>query len=102
MIVIPPPPTFQHYVEDWGQQIYQALSKTCVLPDGKAKEILPAHPDDGFIFLWPVCTHLNPTMPLSKIDGSTFKDYVSPVQCFNSTKLCFACFLGLMAINFCR
>ena len=84
---------YNYYIANWGQQMYKAFSKTDILPNGQAKEILRSCPDNGYLFLRMMHNLLNPNiMEIPSIvcnqipvqGGKSFEDYVSRVKFHHS------------------
>jgi hypothetical protein len=86
------PLKYDYLVKDWNDRLYRALSKTGVLPDGRAQDILRSCSQNGYLFLRKMHHILNPNLmdiPSSVCNcipyqnGEPYDVYVSVMRFFN-------------------
>jgi len=86
------PLKYDYLLEDWNDQLYQALSTKGVLPDGRAQDILRSCSQNGFLFLRTMHHILNPNLMdipssvcnrIPSQNGETYDVYVSIMRFYH-------------------
>jgi hypothetical protein len=92
------PLKYDYHIKDWNDQLYQALSKTGVLPDGRAQDILRSCSQNGYLFLRTMHHILNPNLmdiPSSVCNRIPFQNG-EPYNVYGSVMRFFNCMNGFI------